>query len=62
MEQRVAWRTSSRTQGQGQCVEIGFGTGCVVVRDTKDRGGGQLTLSWQRWHDFLSWVKRTGAE
>ncbi|MER2092081.1 MAG: DUF397 domain-containing protein [Saccharopolyspora rectivirgula] len=41
---------------------MGFGTGCVVVRDTKDRGGGQLTLSWQRWHDFLSWVKRTGAE
>ncbi|MDA3629682.1 DUF397 domain-containing protein [Saccharopolyspora oryzae] len=51
------WRTSTRTQGQGQCVEVGFGADCVGVRDTKNRSGGQITVAQQRWLEFVSGVK-----
>ena len=52
-------RTSSRTQGQGSASRSVSGP---RRRATRGPRGGQLTLSWQRWHDFLSWVKRTGAD
>ena len=45
----TGWRTSTRTQGQGQCVEVGFGTDCVGVRDTKNRAAGPLTVASRRW-------------
>ncbi|GAA4613272.1 DUF397 domain-containing protein [Saccharopolyspora hordei] len=51
------WRTSTRTQGQGQCVEVGFGVGCVGVRDTKNRAAGQITVATQRWREFVSSLK-----
>ncbi|MER7016179.1 DUF397 domain-containing protein [Saccharopolyspora sp. NPDC000359] len=51
------WRTSTRTQGQGQCVEVGFGGDCVGVRDTKNRSAGQITVAVQRWHEFVSSLK-----
>ncbi|MDA3649856.1 DUF397 domain-containing protein [Saccharopolyspora indica] len=51
------WRTSTRTQGQGQCVEVGFGADCVGVRDTKNRAAGQITVAVQRWQDFVSGLK-----
>jgi uncharacterized protein DUF397 len=34
---RDGWFTSSYTNGTGACVEIKFGQGAVVVRDTKNR-------------------------
>jgi uncharacterized protein DUF397 len=51
------WRTSTRTQGQGQCVEVGFGADCVGVRDTKNRAAGQITVAVQRWQEFLQGLK-----
>ncbi|ASO22797.1 hypothetical protein FHR81_005138 [Actinoalloteichus hoggarensis] len=38
------WRTSSRSNGQGQCVEIRRTPGCVRIRDTKDRAGATLLV------------------
>ena len=58
MECITGWRTSTRTQGQGQCVEVGFGTERVGVRDTKNRAAGHLTVEPQRWQEFVSGVKR----
>ncbi|MDR7301871.1 DUF397 domain-containing protein [Haloactinomyces albus] len=52
------WRTSTRSQGQGTCVEVGFAVEAVGVRDTEDREGGQLTLSPARWQSFLTTLKR----
>jgi hypothetical protein len=57
MEYITGWRTSTRTQGQGQCVEVGFGADCVGVRDTKNRAAGQLVVGSQRWLDFVRGVK-----
>ncbi|MBE9376085.1 DUF397 domain-containing protein [Saccharopolyspora sp. HNM0983] len=54
------WRTSTRTQGQGQCVEVGFGADVVGIRDTKNRGAGQITIAARHWRDFVRDVK-TGS-
>ncbi|GAA4839221.1 DUF397 domain-containing protein [Saccharopolyspora rosea] len=54
----TGWRTSTRTQGQGQCVEVGFGVDCVGVRDTKNRTAGHLTVAPRRWQEFVLGIKR----
>lgn len=49
---RVTWRTSSYTADQGNCVEIGWLGGDVLVRDTKNRTAGALRLPANAWHDL----------
>lgn len=44
----AAWRTSSFT-ANGNCVEVAPGETDVHVRDTKDREGGELTVSPSAW-------------
>lgn len=56
MTKFTGWRTSTRTQGQGQCVEVGFGGGQVAIRDSKNPTVG-ITVSAQRWRDFLAALK-----
>ena len=53
----TGWRTSTRTLGQGQCVEVGFDGKRVGVRDTKNRSAGYLTVPVWRWREFLASVK-----
>jgi hypothetical protein len=48
----TGWRTSTRTQGQGQCVEVGFTGDEVAVRDTKNRAVG-IVLSRRQWRRFV---------
>ncbi len=57
MECITDWRTSTRTQGQGQCVEVGFSPDRIAVRDTKNRAGGHLSVTAARWQSFVSGVK-----
>lgn len=52
-----AWRTSTRTQGQGQCVEVGFAGDDVAVRDTKNRAVG-ITVPRRQWRLFLDQLAR----
>lgn len=54
----TTWRKSSRSQGQGTCVEVGFAEGVVAVRDTKRRAAGQLTFAAESWQSFLRVLKR----
>jgi hypothetical protein len=58
--QATLWRKSTRSAGVGECVEVGFRPGAVLVRDSKDPGGPVLTLEPEVWRDFLD-VIRTGA-
>jgi hypothetical protein len=53
-----AWRTSSYSGQNGDCVEVaGNLTGVVAVRDSKDRGGPVLVVGPDEWRVFTDGVK-----
>jgi hypothetical protein len=54
-----AWRTSSHSGGQGNCVEVAGHGNRVLVRDTKDRTGSVLRFSPAAWRRFADQVKRS---
>lgn len=57
-----AWRKSSYSSDQANCVEVTTATSTtstVGVRDTKDREGGHLTVTASAWAAFLSSAART---
>lgn len=55
-----AWRKSSYSGSQANCVEVGSATGLVRVRDTKDRQGPALTVSADAWRRFIEGMKARG--
>lgn len=69
MEQRCdargyAWKTSSYSDGpeDQQCVEVGWhhvdASAPVLVRDSKNREAGSLSVSWDAWGRFVGAVAR----
>lgn len=54
----VAWRKSSYSGTNGQCVEIGEGvTGVVPVRDSKDPEGPALSFAPDAFAAFVDAIK-----
>ncbi len=49
----AVWRKSSRSNGQGQCVECAYVDGSVAVRDSKDPDGPVLVFTVAQWRAFL---------
>ncbi len=47
------WRKSSRSGGNGACVEVRRVDASIEVRDTKDRGGPVLSFSLASWEGFV---------
>lgn len=52
------WRTSSYSNGGGQCVEVGYVPGIAAVRDSKDRAAGYLAVDRPQWSVFVAAIKR----
>jgi len=52
-----AWRKSSYSGSQADCVEVGNATGLVKIRDTKDRQGPAVALSADAWRRFTTSIK-----
>jgi len=57
MTSQPAWRVSTYTGGNGNCVEVANAAGAVVVRDTKDRDGAVLNIPVAAWRAFTDTQK-----
>jgi hypothetical protein len=53
----TAWKVSSYSASEGNCVEVGTAGATVAVRDTKDRVGVVLRVSAQAWQRFTTTVR-----
>jgi hypothetical protein len=51
------WRTSSRSNGQGQCVEVADLGEAIAVRDSKHPAGPVLTFTPAEWAAFIDGAK-----
>ncbi|WP_405101363.1 DUF397 domain-containing protein [Micromonospora sp. NBC_01412] len=51
------WRTSSRSGGNGACVEARYVINAAQVRDSKDRQGPVLFFAADQWTGFLQGIK-----
>lgn len=55
---KANWHTSSRSGGNGNCVEVADNLpGLVAVRDTKNRDGGTLIFGDAIWSAFVVGIK-----
>ncbi len=52
------WRKSTRSSGNGNCVEFADLGDSVAVRDTKDRSGPVLYFTAAGWRAFVAGTKR----
>jgi hypothetical protein len=55
-----AWRKSSYSGSQANCVEVRNADGLVKVRDAKDRQGAAITVSADAWRRFALGIKDDG--
>jgi hypothetical protein len=53
----AAWRTSSHSGVNGDCVEVARQTEAVAVRDSKDRAGPVLVIGPAGWEAFTAQIK-----
>ena len=52
----VVWRVSSWSNGTA-CIEVAKSEAAILVRDTKNRERGILTLPFTAWEDFIKTIQ-----
>lgn len=55
-----AWRKSSRSVGDGDCIEIAVVDSCVLVRDSKNQNGPVLIMKIALWEALIKAIKPGG--
>ncbi len=58
---RAEWRTSTRSVGNGNCVEVATVDGRIAVRDSKDRHGPILAFPPSAWAAFVGGLDEVRA-
>ena len=54
---KLPWKVSTRTGGNGNCVEVAITEETIYVRDTKDRSLAPHRYTRAEWDAFISGVK-----
>ncbi|AYF30474.1 DUF397 domain-containing protein [Micromonospora tulbaghiae] len=54
---RAQWKKSTRSSGNGQCVEVANLADAVALRDSKDPTGPALLFCAEGWISFLTGAK-----
>jgi hypothetical protein len=57
MKPRPAWRKSSYSNSNSNCVEVGQDGSRIAVRDTRDRTGPALAFIQQGWRELARRVR-----
>ncbi|MFF5172614.1 DUF397 domain-containing protein [Micromonospora sp. NPDC000089] len=55
---RAKWKKSTRSSGNGQCVEVADLADAVALRDSKDPTGPALLFRREGWTSFLAGAKQ----
>lgn len=57
MTDPTTWRKASYSGTDSECVEVSLTAERARVRDTKDRDGGTLSVSFATWAAFVAAIK-----